>query len=134
MKMTTRFSRLLMRFRYPVALPVDVAEALGIEESCFLSLEALLDCIKNKERTPKHLHKYMGREDAEAVFSQASCSERFSRNTLFAFQFNKQWLEFSLQFDEESRLRRLYLRHPSLPEENGIEIPLMKDSHSPSLF
>lgn len=124
MKISTRFSRLLMRFRYPVALPVDVAEALGIEESCFLSLDTLLNCIKNGEYSPKNIQKYMLREDAEALFSQASCAEHFPRNTLFAFQFNKQWLEFSLQFDEDSRLRRLYLRHPSLPEENGIEIPL----------
>ncbi|MFN4175009.1 MAG: hypothetical protein ACK4HV_07910, partial [Parachlamydiaceae bacterium] len=51
--------------------------------------------------------------------------ERFNQKTLFSYYFNQGWVEFMLQFDDESRLRRLYLYHYSAGTSRGVEIPLI---------
>jgi hypothetical protein len=69
----------------------------------------------------------MTREDAEAAFQKAQKKEFFGRISLFSFYFKEGWLEFSLQFDEYSRLRRIYLQHQRLKEHQGIEINIPRE-------
>jgi len=113
-----------MRFRYPVSLPEDVAEALGVKMSNFLTFNKLLEHLTSNHCCPKRLTKYMPREIAEEAFLKAPRKEHFQKNTLFAYHFCEGWLEFSLHFDDESRLRRIYLQHKQIANNNGIEIPL----------
>lgn len=68
----------------------------------------------------------MPREEAEAAFETALRKEKFLHNTLCSYYFNEGWMEFVLQFDEHSRLRRIYIQHKKIEQEEGIEIPLSK--------
>lgn len=69
----------------------------------------------------------MPRNIAEAAFERAQRKEKFGRNSLFSYYFNEGWLEFNLHFDEHSRLRRIYLQHKDVDQEQGIEISLQQD-------
>ncbi|MCB1118598.1 MAG: hypothetical protein KDK65_01420 [Chlamydiia bacterium] len=120
-------TRLFVRFRYPVSLPEDVANALGISISNWISFETMLKQLSHPNSPPKYLAKYMPRAEAEEPFHQAPKKEHFCRTSLFSFYFNEGWLAFKLQFDEADRLRRLFVQHPSIPHPDGIEIPLSKN-------
>ncbi len=116
----------LMRVRYPVSLPEEVARALGVELSNFMSFRAFVDYLGSTSCRPTRLAKYMSRGEAEALFGSALRKERFQRTSLFSYYFNHSWIEFKLQFDEQERLRRLYLQHRKVDTPGGIEIPLRK--------
>jgi len=113
-----------MRFRYPVTLPEDVAQALGIEMSNFVTFEEFVKCLIDPQCCPTRLMKYMPREKAEAAFGTAQRTERFCQDTLCSYYFNEGWMEFILKFDEKERLRRLYLLHKQIKEDKGVEISL----------
>lgn len=66
----------------------------------------------------------MPRNEAEAAFKNASRTERFKQNTLCSYYFNEGWMEFILQFDNQARLRRIYLQHKDIDQDSGVEIPL----------
>lgn len=117
-------SRFLLRFRYPVTLPEDVAGALGIDLSNFVTFDELIEKLLSPECCPTNLLRFMPREKAERAFLTAQRRERFSRSTLCSYYFNEGWLEFKLEFDAESQLRRLYLQHQKIPQDRGIEISL----------
>lgn len=118
------FYRLFLRFRYPVSLPEDVAKALGVSFSNYISFEDFVKKLTCPSCQPTKLKKFMPREEAEAAFHEALRKERFQHNTLFSYYFNEGWMEFVLQFDEHSRLRRIYIQHKKIVQEEGIEIPL----------
>lgn len=126
MKILNRLYRFFLRFRYPVSMPEDVAEALGITISNFLTFEEFVDQLTSPACRPTKLLKFMPREEAEQAFSGALRKERFKQNSLFSYYFNGSWLEFVLLFDEQSRLRRIYLQHRQLKQDEGIEISLNK--------
>ncbi|MBS4168807.1 hypothetical protein [Parachlamydia sp. AcF125] len=117
------FCRLLMRFRYPVSLPEDIAQALGISFSNFLTFDQLIERLIDPNCSPKRLKKYMPREEAEAAFELAYKKDKFLKNSLFSYYFNEGWLEFILQFDDRSRLRRIYVQHKKIQQE-GAELRL----------
>jgi hypothetical protein len=119
--------KVLVRFRYPVTLPEEIAMDLGISISNFLTFEEFVNKLTNLSSRPKRLKRFMPRAIAEAAFQSAQRKEHFGRNSLFSYYFHEGWLEFSLYFDEESRLRRLYLQHKNLSCEQGIEIPLNQE-------
>ena len=121
----------LLRFRYPVTLPEEIAADLGLTISNFLPFHEFLHQITNASCPPERLKRFMTRDDAEAAFECAQRKEKFSRNSLFSYYFLEGWIEFSLYFDEKSRLRRVYLQHQSVKQESGIEIPLHQ---IPSLY
>lgn len=123
--MWSYFSHFTLRFRYPVSMPSEVADALGIELSSKNTLEELIRQLLELKCRPQGLMKYMKREAAENRFQNAVKKERFNQKTLFSYYFNQGWVEFMLQFDDESRLRRLYLYHYSAGTPRGIEIPLI---------
>lgn len=122
MKALDHLYKLFLRFRYPVSLPEEVAEALGVNLSKFSSFQEFIEQLFNCR--PTRLTKFMPRKDAEKAFQNALQKDRFQQMSLFSYYFNEGWLEFVLQFDEQSRLRRLYLQHKQISQEEGIEIPL----------
>ncbi|MEI8366008.1 MAG: hypothetical protein WCF65_06285 [Parachlamydiaceae bacterium] len=117
-------SNILLRLRYPVALPEEIATDIGVSISNFLSFDEFVSTLANLTSRPLNLKRFMPRDTAEAAFQSAQRKERFGRNSLFYYYFNEGWLEFSLYFDEQSRLRRVYLKHRQLPREQGVEILL----------
>ena len=125
MKAFNLLYRFILRFRYPVSLPEDVAQALGIPLSNHLTFDEFVKYLScPKKCCPSKLKKYMSREKAEEAFGNALKKDRFPRNTLFAYYFQEGWLEFSLSFDEHSRLRRVYVQHKLIAKDSGIEINL----------
>lgn len=119
-----QFCRFFLRFRYPVSLPEDVAQALGLQISNFVTFNQFVHYLSEPTCRPTRLHKFMPREDAEAAFQNAHTKECFVRSSLFSFYFPEGWIEFTLEFDENERLRRLYLNHKHIKFERGIEICL----------
>lgn len=118
------FSAFLLRFRYPLSLPEDIALALGIEISNQLSFNEFVNFLTCPLCCPTRLAKFMPRELAEKAFEKAPCKEKFRDRTLISFKFNEGWMEFDLQFDSESRLRRVYIQHKTITNERGVEIKL----------
>ena len=128
MKLINFFYHFMLRLRYPVSLPEDIATDLGINASNFLTFQELVYQLTNQKCRPKRLIRFMPREEAEAVFRSALRKEKFKRNSLFSYYFHEGWLEFILQFDEQSRLRRIYLQHKEIQSETGIELLLNRDA------
>lgn len=124
MKTWLSLLRFISRFRHQVSLPEDVAMALGIPLSNFVSMPELLQRLCSPHCCPTRLTRLMKRQDAEAAFNRALRVERFSRHTLCSYYFKNTWLEFVLQFDEQHQLRRVYLHHNQLHREEGVEICL----------
>lgn len=128
----SRFQRFIARFRYPVSLPEDVAVALGIDLSNFLTFDQFVGCLCSC--LPTRIRKFMPRDEAEEAFQSAISKERFLRNTLCSYEFNQGRIVFVLKFDEEGRLRRMYLQHKLISSDQGLEIPLAweptKEYHS----
>jgi hypothetical protein len=118
------FFRFFLRFRYPVSLPEDVASALGIPLSNSLTFQEFVNCLTQPNCCPTTLTKFMSREKAEEMFHTALRKEHFRHNSLFSYYFNEGWMEFMLQFDEQSRLRRIYIQHKFL--EDNFELPIRK--------
>jgi hypothetical protein len=119
-----RLARLFARFWYPVTLPEDVTETLGVEVSNFLSFDELIKRITQSNCNPLRLSKFMPRKDAEAAFKHATSIEHYGEKTLVSYFFPEGWIEFVLKFDRESRLRRIYLLHKSIKSEEGVEVRL----------
>lgn len=114
---------LFHRFRYPFSTPEDVAKALGARLPNHLSFNKFLCELTHPSFCPSKLSKYMPREKAEAAFSNAT--ECFQQNnfSLFSYYFKGGWMEFVLYFDNDSRLRRIYLHHQSIKDEFEIKLP-----------
>lgn len=122
MKMLKPFLHLLVRFRYPVSMPEDVASDLGIQISNSLNFKQFIHCLTDPRQRPTKLSRFMPRDQAEDIFRLAKRKERFQQNSLFSYHFKGGWVEFILQFDEQSRLRRLYIRHKDLKQKHEISI------------
>lgn len=129
-----QLQRLLLRFRYPVSLPEDVANAFGVQLTNFITFSEFMDELIKKAQHSPRLKKLLHREAAERVFEKALRKEIFQHSSLFSYYFTEGWLEVILQFDDQSRLRRLYIQHKLIPEEEGVEISLRTDSFSNSSF
>lgn len=116
------FLNLFVRFRYPVSMPEDVASDLGLNISNFLSFEEFMLQLTDPLHRPSKLTRFMSRDQAEEIFQSALRKERFKQNSLFSYHFNGNWMEFVLHFDEQSRLRRLYILHKDLKQKHEIPI------------
>lgn len=124
MKTLECFSRFLLRFRYPVTLPEDIAKDLGIDVPNSIKFEELIRKLTSPECCPGNFKKYMRRADAEKAFNGAQRKERFMQISLFSYYFNEGWVEFKLEFDNESLLRRMYIQHKIIQNERGFELHL----------
>ncbi len=126
MKSINFLNRIFIRWRYPVSLPEDIAGALGVPLSNRMSFEEFVGLLTSPTCCPSRLIKYMPRHQAEDAFRNALRKEKFNHLTLFSYYFNEGWMEFVLQFDDQSRLRRIYIQHKNITQDSGIEIPLQK--------
>lgn len=122
MKVFRPLFHLFVRFRYPVSMPEDVASDLGLEITNSLNFKEFMRCLTDPRHRPTKLSRFMPREQAEDIFRLAKRKERFQQNSLFSYHFKGGWMEFILQFDEQSRLRRLYIRHKDLKQKHEISI------------
>lgn len=114
------------RLRYPSSLPEDVSIALGIPLSNYLTHNALLKQLTSPHCRPSSLSKYMPREKAEQCFSRAVKTERSAYNSLFSFNFaGLGWIVIDLRFDNNSRLRRVYIQHKEIQHDQGVELYLL---------
>jgi hypothetical protein len=123
MKVLKPLLRLLIRFRYPVSMPEDVATDLGFDIPSFLPFHEFINCLTNPCSSPSKLTRFMPRDQAENIFRCALRKEKFQNHSLFSYHFKGGWMEFVLHFDEQSRLRRLYIRHKNLKQKHEIRIP-----------
>lgn len=124
MKAFDHLRRFFLRFRYPVSLPEDVAKALGITISNFITFEQFVAYLTQPSCRPTRLAKFMHRKKAEEAFQNANSKEYFKGSSLFSFYFSEGWLEFALEFDADSRLRRVYVQHKQIKQDRGVEILL----------
>lgn len=127
MKAMEQLLRFFIRFRYPVSMPEDIAIALGLDISNYVTFDQFVNLITHPACIPTRISKYMPREKAEEAFKGAHCKDRFKRSSLFSFYFVEGWLEFTLEFDEQSLLRRVYVNHKQIKHERGVELTLSKD-------
>jgi len=128
MKVLDGFLRIIARFWYPVALPEEVVETLGVEVSNFLSFDDLVKILAKSTCNPHRIARYMPRKEVEAAFRNATSRDIFRDKTLITYFFNEGSVEFVLYFDRYDLLRRVYLRHRCIQMEEGVEIPL-RSSH-----
>lgn len=124
MNLIASLRHMILRFRYPVSMPEDIAAALGVPLPNALSFTDFVIRLRHPSCLPTRLAKFMPRELAEKAFCNAIRTEKFNEKTLFSYYFSEGWLEFVLQFDRDERLRRIYLMHREINEEDGVEIPL----------
>lgn len=124
MGLVQHLKKFYCRLHYPVSLPEDVAHALGISAPNDLSFEEFIELLRSPEGRPTKLFKYMPRDEAEMAFHSALRKETFKRTSLFSYYFCRGWLGFLLQYDDQLRLRRLYLQHRDLNHGEGVEILL----------
>ena len=117
------FVHLFCRFRYPVSMPEDIAD-LGLKISNSLTFQEFIGFLTNPHHSPTKLIRFMPREQAEDMFRLALRKEKFKQNSLFSYHFKGGWVEFFLHFDEQSRLRRLYIRHKDIKQK--CEIPISR--------
>ncbi|SCA63319.1 Uncharacterized protein SCG7086_AO_00150 [Chlamydiales bacterium SCGC AG-110-P3] len=116
--------RFLCRFRYPVSLPQDIAEVLDLRVTNFIRFDKLLQMVTGPETCPARLSRMMPRAHAERVFRSAVRIDCFHSKSLYSYYFPGGWLEFTLYFDDSSRLRRMFVQHRSIVNEQGVEINL----------
>lgn len=124
MKALDFLSRFFLRFRYPLSMPEDVGDALGIQISNWVTFQEFVSSLTSPNCRPTKLKKFMPREKAEEAFLSAPIKEKFQHNTLISYCFNEGFVEFILHFDEQSKLRRIYLQHKGIKHDRGFEIPL----------
>jgi len=125
-KIVASLQRLALRWRYSASLPEEIAEALGIILSNFCTFEEFMRRLSDANASrPTKLYRFMPREEAETAFRPTALRmERFTQNTICSYYFHQGWVEFMLQFDENDRLRRIWLQHKSIPHPLGVEIAL----------
>lgn len=116
----------LLRWRYPVCCPEDISKALGLTLTNQLSFDELLCKLTSPHCHVNSLYKFMTRSSAETAFHNALKIEVFPHSTLVGYYFSEGWMEFNLHFDDENRLRRLYVQHQCIPESEGVEISLKR--------
>ena len=122
-KAVSKAANLLLRFRYPVSLPEEIARALGINICNKLCFDKVLNLLTS-DCKPTTVRRFMPRTLAESAFQGALRKEHFPQSSLFSFYFPAGWVEFDLRFDEHSRLRRVYVHHKLISLPNGCEMPL----------
>lgn len=128
MKLLKKMSRFIQRLKNPVSLPEDIGKDLGIQLLYNeLSFQECIDKLVSKELSSKYLIRFMPREEAEMLFKSAVRKETFKDTSLFSYYIYNGWLAFKLIFDDQNRLRRVYLQHCSLKNqesEDGVEMRL----------
>lgn len=124
MSLLYALNRLLHRFRYPVSMPDDLANDLGVSITSNPSFGDFIEYLKISANRPTKLWKMMPRYQAERRFQSALKKEVFPGSTFFSYSFQHSWLLVVLHFDAQSRLRRLHVQCPSSIDKKSFDIPL----------
>lgn len=128
MGLLKKLSRVIQRIKNPISLPEDIGRDLGIQVLYNeLSFQECVDQLISKNLASKYLSRWMPREEAERLFKSAVRKEVFQDTSLFSYYIYKGWLAFKLIFDDQNRLRRVYLQHCNLKHEDtedGVEMHL----------
>lgn len=127
MQLVEQFTRLISRFRYPVSLPEDLANDLGVKLANTVSFRQIIRVLHSSDFRCSRLKRLMDRQLAEDIFRSALKKESFKSSSLFSYYYNKSWLVFALYFDSENRLLRLYVQCPSCSQMEGFDIHLEED-------
>jgi hypothetical protein len=130
MQVLESLTRLVCRFRYPVSLPEDVANDLGLHLPNTLNFQEFLQLLSSPSQRPAKLRKFMTRSLAESTFVSALKKETFHSCSLFSYYFNKGWLVFALYFDEGAKLRRIHLQCPACESIDGFDLSLEEDVYA----
>lgn len=113
-----RLSAFFLRWRYPVSTPQEVFKALGMDLPTPTDFQEFIQQLDFSHKQIKNFFRFMPREEAEAYFSSAVKKERFRHQSLYSYCFKSTqkdcWVEFILDFDQHSRLRRMYLEHKEM--------------------
>lgn len=117
------------RFKHPISFPEDIGKDLGIQILYKgINFQNCIEYLIDPRYKPKNLIKFMPRAEAESKLRLAIRKERFKNSSLFSYHVFHGWLAFKLVFDNQNRLRRLYLQHKDLKTltDEGIEIKLSR--------
>lgn len=113
-----------VRFRHPVSVPQDISLALGVDIPPFASFDNIIRFLTSPPCCPGTLKKYMLRSRAEKFFANARRQDIFAERILFSYYFLRGCIEFDLRFDQEDRLRRVYVNYSGAKTDLGIELPI----------
>ncbi|MCH9632103.1 MAG: hypothetical protein S4CHLAM6_04270 [Chlamydiae bacterium] len=120
--------RILQRIKNPISLPEDIGKDLGIQILYNeLSFKECIEKLVSSDCESKYLSRFMDRDEAELLFKSAVRRETFRDTSLFSYYIYSGWLAFKLIFDDQNRLRRIYLQHRSIdcPDcKDGLEMHL----------
>jgi hypothetical protein len=112
-------------------LPDELLKTLGLDLKGNSSIEDLLEKLNHSKSLHIKLKKFMTKREVENAFISAEKKEHFSRHSLYSYYFSKGWVGFFVSFDQDLKLRRVYLQYKSLRYQDTIELYL--DNHSLSL-
>jgi hypothetical protein len=112
-------------------LPDELLKTLGLDLEGKSSIEDFVEKLNHSKSLHVKLKKFMTRREVENTFLSAEKKEHFSRHSLYSYYFSKGWLGFFVSFDQDLKLRRVYLQYKSLRYQDFIELYL--DNHSLSL-
>ena len=70
-------SNIILRLRYPVALPEEIATDIGVPISNVLTFDEFVRKLTNLSSRPERLKRFMPRDLAEAAFEKAQRKEIF---------------------------------------------------------
>jgi hypothetical protein len=124
MRLFYYLAKLYSGWQYRLYSFKEVADDLGVDVPGNIAFEGFVKALTTQYGHSAKLTKFMPRDDAEKVFASAIKKERFSRHSLYSYYFDKDWVGFYLQFDQNSKLRRLYIQHKNFKKHSGEEIEL----------
>ncbi len=117
--------KFFQRMKHPISLPEDIGKDLGIQVLYNeLSFEECIDRLASSCAS-KHLKRFQPREEVEPLFKTAVRKEIFKETSLFSYYLYDGWLAFKLIFDDQNRLRRVYIQHKELDhalDGQGLEM------------
>lgn len=116
----------LARIRYSGTPHTEIALALGIVPPQTLCVRKFVKQVARRCELSQTLYRFMGKKEAEKQFDNALIKEHFKNFSLFSYKFPGGWLQFALKYDTEHKLRRLYIHHKFLPQQEGIEVTLIE--------
>lgn len=127
MNLFQKMMSFFFRMKHPISSPEEIGRDLGVQTlHRAVSFQECIACLIDENSPPKNIIKFMQRAEAESKLRSAVRKERFKNSSLFSYHLFQGWLAFKMVFDQEDRLRRLYLQHKDLkaPTDEGFEIKL----------
>lgn len=120
-----KFLYIFDRFKHPYCFPEDIGKDIGLQVLYNdLSLQGCIEKLTSFEYRPQNLTRFMPKKEAECCFKSATRKEKFKNTSLFSYYIFDGWLSFQLIFDDQERLRRIYIQHTTLKDYKGKELEI----------